>query len=206
MNLSGSPRANRDPQTVEAKLARLSEPHIAPITRLVEEIRAIHGQANVPYVDPTFAGVDAQVLFLLEIPARAAAPEAAMLSPDNDDWTAAQVWEFYQASGLRRDRCVHWNAVPWLTDGKRKPARADIESAMPWLARLVYLLPNLRLVVTMGSVARQAFALYLLREDARLLPWLAVSHPNPRLRNINPLQWQDIPRAFDVAARVTEQR
>lgn len=206
MDLSDAPRANRDSETVKAKLARLNEPHIARITRLVEEIRAVRGHPGVPYVDPTLGGVNAQVLFLLETPARAAALGSTMLSPDNDDWTAAHVWAFYRSSGLSRDRCVHWNAVPWFMGDKKKnknAARSDFESGLPWLARFVHLLPHLKLVVTMGAIARQAFTLYLLREDARLVPWLAVAHPSPRVRNTNPRLWEDIPRAFDVAARIT---
>ena len=206
MDLSVAPRANRDPQTVKTELARLHEPHITPITDLVEEIRTERGHQGVPYVDPTLGGMHAQVLFLLETPARAAALGSAMLSPDNDDWTAAHVWEFYRESGLRRGRCVHWNAVPWfMGDGKknRNATRSDIEPGLPWIARFIALLPGLKLVVTMGGIARQAFALYLLRGDAHLVPWLAVAHPSPRVRNTYPLLWQDIPRAFSVAARLT---
>ncbi|WP_446214592.1 uracil-DNA glycosylase family protein [Micromonospora sp. IBSANI012] len=105
-----------------------------------------------------------------------------------------------------RGRCVHWNAVPWFMGDEKKnknATRSDIEPGLPWLARFIALLPDLKLVVTMGGIARQAFALYLLREDAHLVPWLAVAHPSPRVRNTNPLLWQDIPRAFPIAARLT---
>jgi uracil-DNA glycosylase len=85
----------------------------------------------------------------------------------------------------------------------KNATRADIEPGQPWLAQLIQLLPDLRLVIAMGGIARQAFALYSLREDARLLPWLAVAHPSPRVRNTNPVLWDDIPRAFRVAVSVT---
>ncbi|MCO1594866.1 uracil-DNA glycosylase [Micromonospora sp. RHAY321] len=209
MDLPGAARVNRNPDLVTAKLARLHEPHIAPITDLVEELRAERGDQSVPYVDPTLGGVHAQVLFLLETPARAAALGSSMLSPDNDDSTAAHVWEFYRASGLRRDRCLHWNAVPWFMGDEKKnkgATRSDIEPGLPWLARLIDLLPALRLVVTMGGIARQAFALYLLREEAKLVPWLAVAHPSPRVRNTNYPLWQDIARAFEIAGAVVVDR
>ncbi|GAB3143370.1 hypothetical protein GCM10027290_19540 [Micromonospora sonneratiae] len=205
MDLTNRPRGNRDAETVKAKLARLGEPHIAPITRLVEEIRALAGRPELPYVDPTFGGVNAEVLFLFDTPTRAAAT-SGMLSLDNDDAIAANVWEFSRASGLDRQRCVHWTAVPWSVDhgrGSRKVERPDVESALPWLARFIDLLPQLKLVVTAGEIARLALSLYLLREDARLIPWLAVAPPNTRLRSTSPLLWNDIPRAFDVAARIT---
>jgi hypothetical protein len=202
MDLTSGPRANRDAEVVKAKLALLDEPRIAPLTRLVEEIRVLVG-TDVPYVDPTLGGVDAEVLFLLDAPARSAAPRSTMLSPDNDDPVAANVWEFYRASGLPRERCVHWSAVPWPSGDHRRIGRGQVESALPWLARLVDLLPRLHLVIAMGEVARQALTLYLLREDARLIPWLAVAHPTGRVRGASPVAWNDISRAFDVAARIT---
>ena len=205
MDLTTRPRANRDSEVVKAKLARLEEPHVVPITRLVDQIRALVGR-DVPYVDPTLGGVDAEVLFLLESPDRGAALRSTLLSPDNDDPEAANVWEFYRASGLSRDRCVHWYAVPWpLGDDRaaRGTRRPEVESALPWLARFVDLLPRLRLVVTLGDLARQALTLYLLREDARLVPWLAVARPSGRVRGTSALAWNDISRAFDVAARIT---
>ncbi|MEV4757728.1 uracil-DNA glycosylase [Micromonospora sp. NPDC049559] len=204
MDPTTGPRADRDAEVVKGKLARLDEPHVAPITRLVEQIRVLVG-TDVPYVDPTLGGVDAEVLFLFESPARTAV-RSALLSPDDDDPAAANVWEFYRASGLDRRRCVHWNAVPWPLGADRKSRHAernDIEQALPWLSRFVDLLPRLRLVVALGDAARQALALYLLREDARLVPWLAVAHPSGRVRGANPRIWQDVSRAFDVAARIT---
>jgi uracil-DNA glycosylase len=143
--------------------------------------------------------------FLLETPARAAALGSTMLSPDNDDASAANVWHAYGQSGLSRQHGMHWNAVPWFMGDatKNKNAeRSDIEPGLYWLTRLVDLMPDLRLVVTMGDIARQAFALYLLREDARLIPWLAVAHPSPRVRNTNPQLWDDTMRSFVVAAKV----
>ncbi len=101
---------------------------------------------------------------------------------------------------------MHWNAVPWFMGDEKKnksATRSDIEPGLPWLARFIDLLPDLKLVVTMGGIARQALALYLLREDARLVPWLAVAHPVRGLADTNPLLWRDIPRAFSVAAQLT---
>jgi uracil-DNA glycosylase len=196
------PRTHRDANVVTDKLARLHEPHVAPVTDLVDRIRVHVGHDQVPYVDPTFGGVHARVLFLLETPARAAALGSAMLSPDNDDATAANVWQLYRDFGLSRTAAIHWNAVPWfMGDASRNKnaQRSDIVAALPWLAAMIDLLPELRLVVTMGGIARQAFALHLLRDDARLLPWLAVAHPSPRVRNTNPALWHDVRAAFAKA-------
>ena len=53
------------------RLARLHEPHIAPMTAFVERIRRTddpHKPYWAPYLDPKSGGTDAQVLFLLESP------------------------------------------------------------------------------------------------------------------------------------------
>ena len=53
---------------IQERLAQLHEPHIAPLTRFVEELRAENPDYLMPYFDPWDAGVDAEVLFLLEAP------------------------------------------------------------------------------------------------------------------------------------------
>src|SRR5258705_12545184 len=95
-------RSNRAPRIVTEKLGRLQEGHIAPITDLVDGIRHALGHDGVPYVDPTTGGLNARVMFLLETPARTAALGSKMLSPDNNDGTAANIWKLYQESGLPR--------------------------------------------------------------------------------------------------------
>lgn len=60
-----------------------------------------------------------------------------------------------------------------------------MRDGLTWLARLVDLLPDLRLVIAMGGPARDSFTRYLLRDDARLIHWLAVPHPSQRVVNAN---------------------
>lgn len=97
----------------------------------------------IPYVDPDSGGINSRVLFLLEAPASAAAHGSTMLSPDNDDGTAANIFRLYQESGLRRDHAIHWNAVPWyIGDGTkiRAAKRADIVEGNRWLTELIDLM------------------------------------------------------------------
>lgn len=157
-------RPSREPIAIpafwNAKQHRWFEPHVAPINLLVQEITRTVG-SDVPYVDPDCGGVGARVLLLLEAPACAAAHGSGMLSADNDDGTAANVWAAYQHSGLPRHWGMHWNAVPWHigVPGKiRAATRQDVHDGRDWLFRLVDLMPDLRVGLTLGNRARDAVA------------------------------------------------
>jgi len=201
-----APRGHRDQKLVARKLTLLDEPHIRPVSELVREIRRVVGR-DVPYVDPTLGGTEARILFLLEAPAAAAAHGSGMLSPDNDDGTAANVFRLYESSRLTRRWCLHWNVVPWyIGSGTRIRAAsgADVLEGQQWLARLIQQLPDLRLVVAMGRPAGNGFARYLLHEDARILPWLAVPHPSQRVLNASPDARPQLEWAFRIAARIQQ--
>jgi hypothetical protein len=46
---SRAPRANADPEHLTAKMGRLSEPHLAPLTRFLRETRAGTGSEVVDF-------------------------------------------------------------------------------------------------------------------------------------------------------------
>src|SRR5260221_11584853 len=161
----GSSRANNDESVVVAKNQHLRDAHIAPFTDLVREIRRKTDNEFVPFVDPTLGGVNARVLFVLENPARPAALSkgkgSGMLSPDNDDGTAENIWKWYRETRLPRSMAMHWNAVPWVTGdaGRNKGAtRSSVIEGVPWLVRVIPLIPQLRLSLAMGGPARWAAA------------------------------------------------
>ncbi len=122
---STQPRMHRHAEFLRAKQGQWGAPHVAPIQALVDEIREVRQTDTVPYVDPVSGGVLARVLFVLESPARPAALGSGMLSPDNNDQTAANMWQLYRQSGLTRSAALHWNAVPWYVGengkGRRRP-------------------------------------------------------------------------------------
>jgi hypothetical protein len=125
-----------------------------------------------------------------------------MLSPDNDDRTAENLWRLYERSGLRRDRCVHWNAVPWYVGDKRRIRAAtsnDVALGAKWLSALIAILPRLQLVVAMGRRAEDGVGTCMLNGDV-LVPWLAVPHPSQRVLNVDPTAAVKVERAFAIAA------
>ena len=110
-----SSQTNRDPAEVARKVALLHEPHIAPLTAFVVQLRDQHGGGeSVPWFDPTEAGIDARILALLEAPGakatgaagpRPKAKGSGFISADNKDPTADHVWHLLRDSGIDRRGC-----------------------------------------------------------------------------------------------------
>jgi len=190
------PRAHRDPAFLAAKLARIDERHIAPLNTLAQRIRQDTG-GEVPWFDPDTGGIHARAVLLLEAPGaratgasgpRGAAHGSGIISPDNNDQTAENSWRLYQQAGLPRDRIAVWNIVPWYlgtVTKVRSANRDDVAAAQPYLNRFIGLLPDLRVVLTLGAAARDGWLRYLLTDDATLVPTLACPHPSPQVLNVN---------------------
>jgi hypothetical protein len=134
------------------------EPHIAPINHLVDSLRGgVRGR--VPYVDPLYAGTDAEVLFLMLHPGPGTDPSrggSGFLSPENDDPTAELFSACLEAAGLGRSRVITWNAYPWGLE-KGTPTASQLEIGVEPLRRLIELLPRLRVVVPMGKGAQDGW-------------------------------------------------
>jgi hypothetical protein len=131
---------NRDPVFLEGKHRCLHDPHLTPLTALIESWRK-EGRL-VPWADPDSGGVHSKILFLHESPGPASSSlhGSGMISPDNNDQTAARFWRLSEAAALDRSGYINWNAVPWYVSATGKavnatPGRREGRAALPALLR-----------------------------------------------------------------------
>ena len=190
----GVPAASlTDPLVRLARLERLREPHVAPLTAFVEELRASSGRADVPYIDPADGGTGAGRLFVLQSPT-ARALETGFVSRDNPTGTAANMRRLMAEAGIPRSDTVIWNIVPWVL--ARPPRRADLAAGAGWLDRLLPLLPRLQTVVFLGLDAQRARPFVHLPPAVRPI---ATYHPSPNTLAGYPHYRRRIVEAFRAA-------
>jgi uracil-DNA glycosylase len=183
--VSTAPRQHRDAAFLAAKYTRSLESHVAPINRLAARIAAATDSV-VPGADPDGGGVDARVLLLLETPSRAGGYTTGLISIDNDDTAAANLWRGLDAVGLDRRQVLVWNAVPWYVgsaDKIRSPTPAEITAGLAWLRQLLGLLPALRVVACFGRAAARAVLPLRPEMQTRGLTLLEAPHPSQRVYN-----------------------
>ena len=173
----------------------LQQPHIAPLTRFVEDLRhQIHDPAGVPYFDPLDGGINAKVLFVLEAPGPRAVG-SGFVSRNNSDDTARNIFNLVQQAGFDRSETVLWNIVPWYIGSGQKIRAAtakDVQMGLPHLKRLLELLPRLQGIVLLG---RKAARVKLpLSERPGIQVW-ETPHPSPLFVNRRP---ENLGRMLDV--------
>ncbi len=164
--LPEGPRALTCAGALEDRVALLSTPHHAPLSRFVQELRAhLHERhVDVPHLDPLGGGTDARVLYLLEAPGPKAARQhggSGFVSMDNNDPTAEALYHATLAAGLERRAVVTWNIVPWYvgTGTSIRAVRTDeVREGRAHLRTLIAHLPALRVVVTFGRPATTGWA------------------------------------------------
>lgn len=181
MNLPVIPRRHADRAFLDAKRARVDEPHVAPLNAMARRIQAAH--PGTPFFDPESGGINARILFLLEAPG----PKAThFVSPDNDDQTAANMNRLLADAGIGRRDTLFWNVVPFYIGKEdrsklRAAKKSDLDAGEPWIVELLSKLPKLETVVLMGRNAQKArLILSNLRPHLRVVEtW----HPSPRCLN-----------------------
>lgn len=196
-----TPRSFRQPEIVATRRRMLNEPHIAPLTAYVENLRVKHPDWEFQDFDPLDGGVDADMLFLLEKPgpmtsARTKRKGSGFISRNNDDSTAEALFTFMKHAGIARERVVLWNVIPgW--NGTIKIKAGERHSGMQELANLLKLLPNLKTVVLVGRQAGKA-ANFMQSMNVKIF---LSAHPSPKVRNMNRAMWDQIPEQWTAASQ-----
>jgi len=196
--LPSQPKSLRSAEVRKQRAALLREPHIAPLTDLVERIRReTRLNKEVPYFDPLDAGTEAECIFIGQAPGPGAV-ESGFVSRDNADESARHFFELTREAGLDRWRSVTWNAIPWHMEGNTISA-VDLEDGLAYLKDTLTLLPHLRAMVFLGEKAQK-----LVPRLARLYPRLkrfTGPLPSPLFVNRSPGNRDKIAAVFrEIAA------
>src|SRR5690606_18145622 len=113
---------------------------------------------------------------------------SGFISPDNNDASAALVFELREEAGLPRRASTYWNVVPWYLGTGQKIAAstaADYREARPYLLEVLQLLPRLEVVVLLGKAAGRAWDAAA-PALAEVVTVLRCPHPSPQNVNTRP--------------------
>ncbi|MDP3854615.1 uracil-DNA glycosylase [Phenylobacterium sp.] len=193
-----SPRTLRSAAEIERRLQMLKLPHMVPLARWVETLRARYPNEEFPDFDPLGGGVGAEVLFILEKPGpktSRAGGGSGFISVNNDDATAEASCRFLDEAGIVQARTCHWNLISgWNRTIAYKTE--DWRAGMPLLFELLGLMPRIGVIVLVGSVAQRA------DEALRQAGYEVVrsAHPSPKVRNMNRIMWDSIPHQWAIAS------
>lgn len=204
--LVDKPKLLADPQVRIDRRAQLREPHIAPLSAFVEELRDQVGLGlAVPDFDPWDGGVDAETLYLLEAPGPQAVA-SGFVSRNNPDESAKNFFELNTEAKIPRKRTITWNVVPWYIGNSkmiRAAKRTDLEQGIHSLPKLLSLLPKLRAVIFVGRKAE--FAREVVMEQRPNVKIFYCPHPSPQCLNTNPTNRQRILDVLHEVAATTQQ-
>ena len=111
---------------------------------------------------------------------------SGFISVDNNDQTAANLWALRKEAHLDSSVLIT-NSVPWfLGPASIKPSRDEREIGAESLLELMQLLPALRTVVCVGTVARRTWDVHVQNGAPFGLEVLWTYHPSPQAINANP--------------------
>lgn len=150
----------RDPAFKAEQFAGVHLPHVTAVNRLVESLREPEppaGRGWVPYVAPIHGGSEARILSLLRDPGPMTheAKGSGMLCVENDDDSAALQCELLASVKLTPNDLTPWNTYPWYRHDQSSGLRSrQVTEGLEPLARLIDLLPYLRVVLLQGGDAQ----------------------------------------------------
>lgn len=144
---------------VKNRKGMLSLPHISPLVKYRFEAKRKSGiELPFPQLDPFDGGIHAHILLLLATPGRQA-NGTGFVSQNNPDPTAKRIFDICQEEEIPRHVTILWNIVPWYLGNERKtnnPTAQDIRTGKSLLPGLVGVLPEMKSIVLMGSIAQKA--------------------------------------------------
>lgn len=184
MNRNFVVRNNADPNIVADKLRRIREPHVRAVNNLADRIADAEGLAHglVPYTDPDLGGIYARALVLLDNPssrAEAGRGGSGMLSPENDDTTAANCVKEYLSAGITPDQVIHWNVAPApVKNTNGSSSAAERSRGAMWLRELLGLMPDLDYVLLLGRKAEDGWK-RAVNTGMEVQPHVLVTHDVP---------------------------
>jgi uracil-DNA glycosylase len=124
---------------------------------------------DIPGFSTEDGRTEAQILFLLRDPGNSGAMQSRLVDRSNTGRTARNFRAVNDKVNLDRRLTITWNIVPWPADNEPPFAR-QVEDALPWLGKLLKLLPKLRVVALLGNDAIKATPfLYRCRPDLHVL-------------------------------------
>lgn len=204
-----APRGFHDNGNTLARLALLeTSASVQPLREwsadLVARRSVKHPETVIPHFDPAEGGVDARVLLVHEAPgpmtnADNKRPGSGFISVDNDDQSAANVWQMRNDTGLHHG-VLGWNIVPWyLGPASIKPNADELRVGALELRRLLTLLPNVRVVIASGLFAQKGWTQHIAPFANKDLTVINTWHPSP-LSMKQPGKRDALRRAYERAA------
>lgn len=160
-------------------------PLVEPINRLVDDLVADSDRGWMPYVAPTFGGVDAEILLLLQDPGpgtHEATGGSGFLCLENDDPSADLCATCLDDVGVPASSTTAWNAYPWYLPEQAGLTARHLEVGLEPLHRLLALLPRLQVVLLMGRKAQDSWRRLALRfpDSTRSITAIPTLHTSRR--------------------------
>ena len=204
------PRALAQADQLERRRHLLSEPEHAPLTAYVQQLRErLQDRGlDVPDLDPVGGGTQARILCLLEAPGGKAVGDrggSGFVSMDNNDQTAQTVFQMTRQAGVDRASVLLWNIVPWYVGDEERirGVRPDeVEEGREHLRELLKLLPELRVVITLGQPAALGWS--TLAPAFPQLTTLTTWHPSGQALNAHPRRRAHLLSTLQLAQQITE--
>ncbi len=127
--------------------------HIAPLNRIVDELRSDPERGWAPYIAPLYGGVNARLLSVLRDPGPKTQDNigSGFLCMENDDVTAETLCGLFTMAGIGAEDIIPWNAYPWYIN--RAPKAEELDAGVEPLRKIIGEIPKLKVIMLHGGDA-----------------------------------------------------